>query len=490
MSSLRKFASHYSQFIGVSVISQLLGFITFPILTRLLTKEQYGMLGLVTTTMLLSVAIAKAGLSDGIIRLYKEYDETQEQRDLFSSTIIIRGIILAFISVVVYLLIMPYVNDYLHIDKIYNSCFMLMAIYLFIRPLNIIILNVLRIRGKIWFVNITGLIGRVLTIVISLSLLIYIIRELYGYFVGIIVGELLGTIILFTWFLKNYNIRFKNVSGELTVRLIKFGAPLLLTELSWLLLTYLGRYMVLSYRGEGTLGLYSVGYNLAMYISDIITFSLSYAIVPVYVTLYSSEGKVKTEEFLKRAFHYVIIALIPICMGYYAISEDLFVTLASRKYLAAAAFSPIILVASLFLGVNCLLNAGLYLMKKTMVLLGIMVTALVVNVVSNMLLIPQYGAMGAAVATLFSCMTATGLTVLLSFKYITISIDVKTVIYYLALSTLMLLVIRQIDTSLVWLNLIAKIGVGIAIFTPGLLFKEKEILSKVKSILTRSTHLN
>jgi O-antigen/teichoic acid export membrane protein len=40
-------------------------------------------------------------------------------------------------------------------------------------------------------------------------------------------------------------------------------------------------------------------------------------------------------------------------------------------------------------------------MKKTMVLLGIMVTALVVNVVSNMLLIPQYGAMGAAVATLF-----------------------------------------------------------------------------------------
>jgi hypothetical protein len=54
----------------------------------------------------------------------------------------------------------------------------------------------------------------------------------------------------------------------------------------------------------------------------------------------------------------------------------------------------------------------------------------------------------------------------------------------------MLLVIRQIDTSLVWLNLIAKIGVGIAIFTPGLLFKEKEILSKVKSILTRSTHLN
>jgi peptidoglycan/xylan/chitin deacetylase (PgdA/CDA1 family) len=68
MSPFKKFIKQFSHFLSGSILSQLFSFVTFPILTRVLTKEQYGILGLVTTTMLFAVAIAKAGLSDGIIR--------------------------------------------------------------------------------------------------------------------------------------------------------------------------------------------------------------------------------------------------------------------------------------------------------------------------------------------------------------------------------------------------------------------------------------
>lgn len=67
---------------------QLFSFITFPIFTRLLTKQQYGILGLITTTMFFGVAIAKAGLSDGIVRFYNEYTKAPGKKEIFSSTAI------------------------------------------------------------------------------------------------------------------------------------------------------------------------------------------------------------------------------------------------------------------------------------------------------------------------------------------------------------------------------------------------------------------
>jgi O-antigen/teichoic acid export membrane protein len=63
MAALKKLAVSFSHFVGGNVISLLLGLITFPILTRLLSREDYGILGLVTTTIAIAVAFAKGGIS-------------------------------------------------------------------------------------------------------------------------------------------------------------------------------------------------------------------------------------------------------------------------------------------------------------------------------------------------------------------------------------------------------------------------------------------
>ncbi len=483
-SPFKTFINHVSQFAGTSVLAQLLGFLTFPILTRLLTKEQYGILGLTSTTLMLAVALAKAGLSDGIIRMYKEYDDTEEARNLFSSTVLVRGVILALLTTLIYLAVMPIVNKRLNISDQYTVCFTIMALSLFIRPLTAIVSNLLRVTGKIFFLNITGLLGKILAIVLSLFLFLYVLKDLYGYILGIIASEYIVAIVLFIWFIKNYKVSFRNISGDLTIKLIKFGMPLLLTELSYLVLTYANRYMIVAYHGESILGLFSVGYNLAWYIVELIMIPVSYSIVPLYVNIYTKEGKAKTEEFLSKCMHFVLIVAIPTCIGYYAISKDLFITVASNKYATAATFSPIILVGALFIGVNCILNAGLYLKKRSTTILIIMASAVLSNILFNILLIPKYNAMGAAIATLISCAISSVLTVSLSFKYIVVSIKLKMVLYYLMLSLCMLFVVNQINFSMAWLNLVVKVTVGVAIIIPGVLWKEKGVLSSLKTIIS------
>jgi len=481
VSSLRKFFTHYSHFFLGSAGSLILGFISFPILTRVLTREEYGIVGLVTTTMFLAVSFAKAGLSDGIIRFYKEYSDSEERRTIFSSTIIFRGLIFSAIVFVLYISIFPLVYGYMKISGTYLVCFMIMSVYLLIRPLNIIVLNVLRITDRTIFYNIVGLVGRAASIILSLSLLLYVIGKFYGYFVGLVISEFIVSATLFYWFFKHYRVSLSQVSKALSVKLIKFGFPLLISELSYLLLTYIDRYMIVAYHGEDALGLYSVGYNLASYLSDMMMFSLGSAVIPIYVMIYDKEGRAKTEEFLAKCMKYITIVVIPVFVGYTVISEDLFVTLASQKYASAAGFSPIILLGSLFLGMNNIFDAGLYLKKQSRLILLIMVIALVINVILNMLLLPKYGVWGASIATLVACIASSALTIALGFRHIMVRVDFKTAAYYGVLSLVMYLVVSRIDIMPVWLDLIVKVAAGAFIIIPGVLLREKEIVEKLKA---------
>jgi len=237
-------------------------------------------------------------------------------------------------------------------------------------------------------------------------------------------------------------------------------------ELTYLLLSYLDRYMILGYLGKDALGLYSVGYNLPMYISDVIIFAMSYAVVPIYVNIYTREGKEKTEAFLSSIFHYILVFVFSICFGYFAVSRELFVVLASEKYGVAASFSTIILVGTIVLGLNNVLNAGLYLKKKTSVMLIIMLVSVATNIVLNILLLPKFELIGAAYATLLACLLAMFLTIAASFKYIFVRLR-KRILLHICVSLIMLYCVTCIDIEVLWARLAVKICVGLIIAAIG-----------------------
>ena len=180
MSPFRRFIKQFGHFFAGFGLVQLLSFVTFPILTRALTKEQYGVMSLISTTMLLAVAVSKAGLSDGIIRFYKEHSLVPEKLTGFSSTVVIRGLIFSVISVLLYIAARLVLNRYWKSEGDYKACFAIMACFLFIHPLNIIVTNFLRASGRTIFLNTVNLISAGVSVGLSLLLLLYFIRDLYG----------------------------------------------------------------------------------------------------------------------------------------------------------------------------------------------------------------------------------------------------------------------------------------------------------------------
>ncbi len=482
--SVKTFFKHLSHFMTGKALSLVLGLITFPILTRGLSKEDYGILGLVTTTMLLMVAISKAGISNGMIRYYKQYSHFEQKKIQFVSTVFIRGVMLSGVVSIFYFLACPQIIKFVDIDESYLASFLIMVVYLFFRPINIIIFNLMRVKEKTILINGFVLLERILTICIGLFLLFIVFHKIIGYFIGQIIATSIVSLILFSWFFSNYKIHRKEISWSLTKELMKFGTPLLLTELSYLLLSYADRYLILAIHGEQTLGLYSVGYNLAMYVSDLLTFSMSFAVIPLYVSVYETQGKQKTEEFLSKSLYYLLIAVIPICFGYYAVCEDMFVFLASKKYAQAAEFSPIIITGTIFLGLNNIFNAGLYLKKKSATILIIMLMAVTVNIILNIILIPEYSVNGAAIATLAACLMSSLLTNILSRKYIRIKLNFK-LLYYFFLSAAMMILLIQIDIETIWVSLFVKVLIGMSLILSVVIMSEPDVRINISQFVKK-----
>ncbi len=479
MSPIKKVMIQFSHFAGGNAFVLFIGCISFPILTRIMSKEEYAFLGLVTVTLSIAVAIAKCGLSEGIIRFHESYSEEVDQRTVFSSTVFIMSVFFTMVSVLLYFLGIPLLLEIVHIKKDFEICFKIMAIYMFSRSINIVVLNFLRVNNKTIFFNILQAFSKVLSTVLSICLFLYVFKELYGFFIGIISTELVLSVVLISWFLKNYAIVFKTISMDLSIVMMKFGLPLLASELMYLLLSYVDRYMILAYNGAEELAMYSVGYNLSMYIAGVIIFPLTYSVRPMFVNIYENSGRKETERFLNKSLHYFLLAIIPICFGYYAVSPDLFLLLASEKYVMAAQFSPIILVATLLLGMNNIINAGLYLEKKTMIILFTMVCTVVVNIILNLILLPEYGPFGAAVSTFISCLVVVLASLVLSFKFIRLRVNFFDIFFYVMIGFFMCFIVMKINLAPIWIGLLVKVSVGALIFLVVAVLKEKELAERV-----------
>ena len=93
------------------------------------------------------------------------------------------------------------------------------------------------VRHKTLFFNILNLVNRIIAVMIGLVLLVNIMKDLSGYFIGTIISEYIIFVVLAYWFLTNYKVKIQCASMSLSWQLITFGLPLLLSEIAYLLLS-------------------------------------------------------------------------------------------------------------------------------------------------------------------------------------------------------------------------------------------------------------
>lgn len=244
---------------------------------------------------------------------------------------------------------------------------------------------------------------------------------------------------------KKFQVRIvANFNWEEAKRLMYLAAPFAFAAIFAKIYAYLDTIMLNFLHGADTVGIYSVAYK-ATFALQFIPLAFVAGLYPAYAYYWHHEREHLNVVF-QKALEYLLILSVPVVVGVIAISGNAIPHLYTTSF--TGSIMPLnILIASLpflFLSfpIGSLLNACNRQTRQT-INLGI---TMVFNTILNIMLIPRYGALGAAVASTASTVFNFLLGIYIARKLVTASL-MPVVVTFLKLIVIALI----LYTGIVWL---------------------------------------
>ena len=393
---------HVRNYATAGVVSALVGVLSFPIMARNLSVDDYGIMGLITASTTLAVALGKLGLQHAIVRFYAESMHERRGANLltFNTTVFTLFGALSLLAVIAWLLVGTFVVPRFIEHPSIAAYFAVVAAFIVLRMVGSVTWNMLRARQLSGSVSRATIIGRCTWLASLLLLLATGQFDLYFLLAAFVLAELAAVVYATRAYAPHTSFDRSAFSRTLTARLLRFGWPLMILEALSLVLRLIDRYMIGSTLGEEALGLYSASYNLTSYIEIVITASLAAAVRPMYTDLWEREGAEPTKRFLSSSLHVYLMLGIPFTAVFVLVAPDLLVFLASERYGSGVSIVPWIATIILLDGALIFLSAGMYFLGSTNTVLFWGLVSGAVNFVGNWLVIPRFGIEGAAIVTL------------------------------------------------------------------------------------------
>jgi O-antigen/teichoic acid export membrane protein len=178
---------------------------------------------------------------------------------------------------------------------------------------------------------------------------------------------------------------------------LRFALPFVPGGLCFFLLHHGDRFFLLRWYSADEVGRYALGYRLGMAVT---TFSLT----PLYMVwsarMYEVARTPAAPVSFGRAFTRILAAYLVVGLGLCLFQDELVQKMAREDFGGAQAVVPLIVLACFCQAAASLMDAAFYVRRRTGLKLGITLSATVVMLVLYVLLIPLYGSIGAALATL------------------------------------------------------------------------------------------
>jgi O-antigen/teichoic acid export membrane protein len=460
--TLLRQSSHYL----FGLISSLaLGFISFPLFTRMFSVADYGTIDLVQKVVFLAVAFGKAGMQNSTLRFFNHevFEVDPEARKRYYSTMFYSVLGISFAVTLVYVAALQFLPA-TFVDRPLASILTFTCALVVTRSLQSILFGFLRIEEKTKAYNVAGFIIKAATIVAVLGLVRFMGTSVKTYYAATIGIELATVAAVCYPLLRRGLLNFTKFDTTLLKAGLAFGLPMIIQELAGNILDSGDRWLVRMYLGADALGYYSVAYGLSGYVNTLIYTPLWMAVLPIYMRIWRSQGKEKTREFLSIGMDAFLILAGALFVLATVGAHDAVVFMASPKYKVAAPLIPTLVAGLLLYTVQVFLNAGLLIQKKTKLMAASLAGSAILNIGLNMLLLPKMGIQGAAVATLISYGVCTLVLAILSSRVLSLDFYVRSFIGYVIAALVTVLAIPYIDTHSAFWNLLVKSSLALVLY--------------------------
>lgn len=380
------------------ILTRLITFFLLPLYTNELSREQYGIITIGFLFLGVFQIIYRYGMDTALMRYYEDDADVQARKAVFSNALIsvlITSVILSFTLI----LLRNSISDMLFLSTDYSGVIIFLSVILFCDTLSLLPKVILRIKERVFFYTFISLINVVLTLVLNIYFVVYRSAGVMGVFIANSIASAAVLLVISPILFRESGQAW---SSHLWKKLFRFGVPLIPASLAAMILELADREILKQLTDMATVGLYSAGYKLGIFMMLVVS-AFNFAWQPFYLKMGKTEDG---PALFSQIFTYFMLLLCGIFVALtlflqYIVRIPLFGgTILGPEFYSATVITPIIFLAYIFYGAYISFLPGPYLKNKTMKMVFFTGSGAVANVILNYTLIPYFGILGAAWATL------------------------------------------------------------------------------------------
>lgn len=402
---IKGLAKHSSVYTISTFIQRALGLVMLPIytdVTYITDRSAYGDLSLAYMFIAFLNVFYLYGMDSALLRYFflGEY----KQEDVYKTALIGVSANSLFLTIIMFIFAPFFGNLIFGGHSYYNFIWYIALILLFDGIGNLPYL-ILRAEEK----SVTYSAIRVGRFILELSLNILFVIVLHMQVEGILYANIIASLINLLVLLPYQTKYIRGVFDKaLFKNLLWFGLPLLPNGLAYLTVQMSATYLMSLLLDKDTLAVFSASYKFgSIFLFIIMAFRTAWQ--PFFLKV-AKQANAK-EIYSKIMTYFILLGILIIIGGSllieYLVKLPLFFgrPFMGEHYWSGLKIIPIILTAYLFYGIYVNLTVGVFIKKKTNLMIIFTGLAAIVNVVGNIYMMPVFGIMGAAWVTLLSYFT-------------------------------------------------------------------------------------
>lgn len=374
-----------------------INFFTTPIFTNLLSTDEFGIITIYSTwSAIFSIIV---GLSmNGTIGSAKANLNDKEYKEYLSSTLFLGTISFAMICIVSLI----FKNELANIFGLKSSLILILLFESFFAFVINYVTAVFTFNRNYKAFLFTSAISTIINVIASVLLILSMSSERY---LGRIYGGAIATVVIgVVLYIKIILKGRKLISISYWKFALPIAIPLILHNLSHLILNQADKIMLQKYTNDDVVGIYSYTYTIGALINTIQS-ALNSAWMPWYFEKLKEKN---TDEIKKVSAIYIGIFTVLTSMFILG-SPEIVKMLSPKSYWSGIALLPIIIVGYYFVFLYTFpSNFQFYIKKTKFIAMGTIISA-IVNIIINYILIQKIGMYAAALSTLISYIVLFGL---------------------------------------------------------------------------------
>jgi len=407
-----------------SGVGLIIGLITTIISTRILTPEDFGKASMFTLALNVLMIFIIFGTDQAFVRFFYEEEQGLRGKLLFNTMKI------PFIILVIVLIVLMIFREKIMLflfDETNSMVFFILIISIIFQVIYRFAMLVIRMQQKGHLFSLMEISNKSL----NLILLLVLFYSIGGNFEILIYSTGISLIILSVISILLEKSFWNPFKGKvMSVKhsqkdIFQFSYPLVLTTLITWLFQAFDKIAIRQWSDFEELGLYSAAFRIVALLNVVqITFTTFWS--PVCYEHY--EKYPDDKEFFSRTSR--IIGLVMFTVAIITILfKDVIVFLLGPEFREAAIIMPFLIFMPMMYTISETTVVGLNFSKKTKWHIVIAGAACLANIVGNILLVPIYGAAGAAVSTGLSYILFFILRTHISQKYYYVDYNLKKVYF-------------------------------------------------------------